>query len=41
MLINLSESGLAQAKTTMSERFAAWRGDNDQIDDILVIGARL
>ena len=41
MLINLSETGLAQAKTTMSERFAAWRGDNDQIDDILVIGARL
>lgn len=41
MLIALSETGLGKAKASMSEHFSAWKGDNEQIDDILVIGARL
>ncbi|MGB1032636.1 MAG: hypothetical protein ACPGWM_08475, partial [Flavobacteriales bacterium] len=41
MLLNMSKTGLQNAKNSMDSYFHSWRGDNQQIDDILVIGARL
>ena len=41
MLLEMSKSGLHQAKNSIDSYFHNWKGENQQIDDVLVIGARL
>ncbi|NQX92096.1 MAG: tetratricopeptide repeat protein [Flavobacteriales bacterium] len=41
ILLDLSRKGLQQAKLGVDQYFHSWKGNNKQIDDILIIGAKL
>lgn len=41
LISGISHNGFTHVKGELDERFEKWRGDNPQIDDILIIGTRL
>lgn len=41
LLLEVSNNGFGSVKERLDERLADWRGKNPQIDDILIIGAKL
>ena len=41
LLNRLSLNGFDQSKEHLDDDFAAWKGENEQIDDILIIGIKL
>ncbi len=41
ILLNITQEGVDQAKESFEKYFNAWKGQNQQIDDILIIGAKL
>lgn len=40
LLLEISELPVEKQQSTLDERFVQWQKDNDQVDDILVIGIR-
>lgn len=41
LILDITHKGITHAKSHIEEQFEAWRRQNPQIDDILIIGARL
>ncbi len=41
LLISVSSRNMEQAKSAFDKALTQWRGQNNQVDDILIIGARL
>lgn len=41
ILTRLSQTGFEKAKEELDQEFTRWRGDNQQIDDVLIIGMKL
>ncbi|MCB0761234.1 MAG: tetratricopeptide repeat protein [Flavobacteriales bacterium] len=41
LILNTCQESFDKAKNSLDSYFATWRGDNPQIDDVLIIGARL
>jgi hypothetical protein len=40
ILLELSNNNLKEAYKLLNDKFLNWRGDYEQIDDVLVIGIR-
>jgi serine phosphatase RsbU (regulator of sigma subunit) len=41
LLISVSARNMNHAKSAFDKALTKWRGENNQVDDILIIGARL
>ncbi len=41
LLCELHEKGMKEQKRALEERFDEWKGDREQVDDVLVIGVRV
>ena len=41
LLVSISEKPMEEQKTLLFKAFEAWRGDQPQVDDVLVIGIKI
>jgi hypothetical protein len=41
LLLTISEKPMLEQRTILNETFESWKGDIEQIDDVLVIGVRV
>ena len=40
LLISIKDEAMAEQKTIVDKTMAEWKGDTEQVDDILVMGVR-
>ena len=41
MLISIKDKSMSEQKEILDTEFAKWKGDHDQIDDVLVMGIKI
>ena len=41
LLLDIHEKALTEQRQILDNKFSEWKGDNEQIDDVLVVGIRL
>ena len=41
LLINIQSSSITEHEQKLSEKLETWRGENEQIDDVCIVGVRV